>query len=82
MSRPFNTSLADQFIALGEPKPCRKTGYISKGAAEAHIRALRTKEDRKPDRKRLEDLVAFKCWHRSCQESPWHVGHREKMGEK
>jgi hypothetical protein len=75
MSRPFNTTMADQFVALGAPKPCFKVGYISKGAAEAHIRSLIKNNDRRPDKKHLQPLLPYKCEHRSCRKLPWHAGH-------
>lgn len=76
--RPFNTALANQLQqVLGAPRPCFKTGYASREAAQAHIRSLVKNQDRKPDRKNFDNIDVYECKHRACQHSgkPFHVGH-------
>jgi hypothetical protein len=82
MTKPFNTSLADQLVKLlNVPRPCPKTGYLSRGAAEAHIRALRKVQAQFPDRKCIEDLNVYECTQRSCSLKPYHVGHKGRKYE-
>lgn len=59
-------------------KRCFKKGHKSRGAAEAHMRALLKIQDINPDAKEVEKLNVYYCIARRCRENPWHVGHARK----
>lgn len=73
--RPFNTALSDQFQALGAPRPCYKQGHATVGKAEAQLRSILREQERKPDRKQIQNISVYRCDHRACRARPWHVGH-------
>lgn len=76
MSKPFNTTMMNQLMALGARKPCFKTGFASPEAAMAQLRSIRKLDDRKPQRD-LDKLNVYKCANIVCLASgkPYHTGH-------
>lgn len=77
MSKPFNTSLQDQLIALGAQRPCYKQGFATEGAAMAQLRSIMKWDDRKPQ-KDMDKLNVYKCSNVVCLANgkPYHTGHR------
>lgn len=67
-----------ELTGLREPLPCERRGkvkYKSKGAAQAHIRALLKRPERLRDGDTLNE---YKCRH--CFR--WHVGHSRPPEER
>jgi hypothetical protein len=72
----FNTGLQDQLAGLGYRRPCTKHGHASLKQAQAQIRSILAEQERKPDRKKLENLAPYLCG--KC--NLWHVGHGIRKG--
>lgn len=73
----MNDALRIQLLGLGyqEATPrCRKHPHASEGAARAQLRSIAREQDRRPDRKELEQLSVYKCYCGS-----YHVGHDHKL---